>query len=150
MNLTQEKTTKETFEKIKKKWTKIVEIDSSGRFTANLTELIKELTNTKLFGEEFGLGDSTNSEAYSFIRSTRDRNLNIKLLEDVFLVHAFNFHTINLQLTDIRVLFKKKLTSSSKLKVLKSFLKLDLLNMEFTDPGKTSYGINYKIEDKTS
>jgi len=125
------KKTRSLFEELKSKCLEIVEIDPSSGITIQQNKLKKLL---------MPYDHSADNLEESLIPSTR---VNTYLLKDAILAYAFDAHSVDISPVDVDITIKQLVPS----RLLFSFLKLDLRDINLNDKNKIDYGINYRIRD---
>ena len=145
LNLSQDKATKEIFQKLKNKWPEIIEFNSSSKFVVNRAKLLNKLSKYNISKE---VDDSKNSEEVPLINTKNNKVVNLELLEDAFLAYGFHYQNFNLHFLDVRIEFRQKAVKQTKLSFFKRFFKLNLKSNDFMDKG-LCYSVYFKMEDNT-
>jgi len=137
LNSKRESQTKLLFDDLKADCLEVVERESSpsGEFTINPNKLNNLM---KRFAGGYKVDGALNESLII------DREgVNMGLLKDAILAHAFETHSIDISPVDVDISVKQVVKSGSFFK----FLKLDLRDIFLNEKNKIDYGINYKIFD---
>jgi len=153
IGLRSEKATKIIFNKTKPKWADLVEYQSSSGFLVKDLKLIEELQLLNvdvmnLLGNQFenvpnySMDNDTeeNSISRGFILK-KDAKINIGLLKDAIIAHAFNCQNLNTSRSFIQIRSKELMASKSCLKNFFGRNKVDLMQNSTKHLG---YGLRYE------
>ena len=136
--LCSEQKTKKIFDKLKTTWTHFVKFSSS-KFIINSSKLNQE------FPSKFSYSASELSEDTLNSPLLNREGLNITLLSQALLAHAFEHHNMNVKKSSIKIKSKQKIIDSSWWYQLKEFLKMDLHSLKLKNKDEVGFGIKYKF-----
>ena len=126
--------TKAYYEKIKIRWHKFVQWDSKTSCFKFLHEKFENYTEV----------DSTKESSIE-VPLIEKSGINMDLLKEGILAHAFDSQNIDILPVHVQFLAKEKMDGP----MWKQFLKFDLANLSFNEPGKIGYGVRYQKKFNT-
>jgi len=130
LNLKEEKSTLACFRRIKENWSEIVE------FIEEKYEINQKKFETVVEGKS--------SHSGLEVRLLGGEDLNVKLLKDAILAHAFENQSLDVSAINIRISGMQKISEN----YLRRFFRLDLESIDFSSKGKLGYGIDYEISNE--
>jgi len=154
ISMKSEKLTRTTFNKMKSKWADLVEFHNnlSGGFFVKDLKLAEELQLlnidvANLLDNQYSAGDTEerlirNSLSKELISKT-DSRINIDLLKDAIIAHAFDCQNLKTSRNFIQIQSKELLSNSSG--CLKSFFKSDMVDLMQNSTKHLGYGLKYEF-----
>lgn len=138
---TDEALTRQTFNRLKVRWTDFVTPDKSVpyTFTINQAKLEQEC-------ESVAADSNASHESSLHILSSGSRQVNMDLLSNAIATHAFRQHNLNIMTSNINIRVYEKLGGTATLwqKIL-HFCKLDLDSYIFTKDSNIGFGITWDV-----
>ena len=130
--------TKGVFDIIKGDWIDLVEWDINGMCKIKESQFLESVAQADLHIEN-------NNGDYSLMTENQlvKEIMNVELLKDAIEAHAFNKQSIDHHSTTAHIMIKFKM----KTNLIKRFVKMDLEDVNFSDRGKMTYGIYFKVEN---
>jgi len=134
--------TRDIFNKIKNRWMDFVTVtSSSSQFVLNSENLERELSGD--IQESFD--ETTLSTQLLQVRT----ELNMDLLGNAIVAHAFSFQNLNIDTIRIDVISYKKLKGNSLWILMRRLFLKDLKPFVFLNKREIGYGIEYTIDENT-
>ena len=139
----QEVKTKEVFDKTKNKWMDLVIANpsSTSQFIINSESLNKQLSSS--------LDSPRTTMSESLLLPLQKEDINMNLLENAIIAHAFNFQNLDINKMFIEVISYKKIKGNSLWHTIKRLMLKDLRPFVFLNQREIGYGIEYTIKENT-